>query len=220
MGSEQTAWLDGQMAKSSATWQILGEQVLMARAHLPAPLVLQTITFRAYAALLAKEAIAPSTLTAEERAILSQPNIPYNLDAWDGYPAARETVFESVKALDKNLVVLSGDTHNSWASDLTDAAGRVVGAEFNVTSVSSPGFEEVFPDENPELIAEVLRQVIDTLRYAEAKSRGFVVLTVTPSETLAEYRYVSTVKARSYTASIGTTLKTLPGDGNRRVVPA
>jgi alkaline phosphatase D len=220
MGGEQMAWLNAQLAKSNAPWQILGQQVLMARTNIPAPLVLQTIGFSAYLALVAKAEIVPFTLTAAERELLRQPAIPYNLDAWDGYQAEREAVFESAKALDKNLVVLSGDTHNAWASDLTDAAGSAVGVEFGGPSVSSPGFEEAFPGEDPDLVAAAMRRFIKTLQYAEAKSRGFIVLTVTPSETRAEYRFVSTVKARNYTASIGTVLKTLPGVANRKIVSA
>lgn len=163
MGAEQTTWLRSQMSASSATWQVLGQQVLMARMNIPAPLVLQQISFGAYTALAAKARTAPATLTPAEQQILAQPAIPYNLDAWDGYQAARETVLGMAKALDKNLVVLAGDTHNAWASDLRDLGGKAVGVEFGVPSVSSPGFEEVFPNESPALVAGGLEQIIDPL---------------------------------------------------------
>ncbi len=220
MGAEQTSWLQGQMAKSKATWQILGQQVLMARMDIPAPLVLQSITFSAYMGLVAKAQTAPASMTAAELQILNQPAIPYNLDAWDGYPAARETVLGMAKTLDKNLVVLAGDTHNAWASDLADMNGHAVGVEFGVTSVTSPGFEEVFPNENPAAVSTGLEQAIGPLQYAQTQSRGFVVIVVTPAETRAEYRYVSTVKAKSYTASVGKVLKTLPGPGKRKIIAA
>ncbi|MGK9867791.1 alkaline phosphatase D family protein, partial [Salmonella enterica subsp. enterica] len=90
----------------------------------------------------------------------AQPAIPYNLDAWDGYAVARETVLGTARALDKNLVVLSGDTHNAWASDLADYAGRAVGVEFATPGVTSPGFEEYFPSENPLAVAAGLTQII------------------------------------------------------------
>ncbi|MEN3292413.1 MAG: alkaline phosphatase, partial [Burkholderiales bacterium] len=67
-------------------------------------------------------------------------------------------------------------------------------------------------------VAAALQRFMKGLQYAEAKSRGFIVLTVMPSETRAEYRFVSTVKARNYTTSLGAVLKTLPGIGNRRIV--
>lgn len=219
LGMEQTNWLQAQMSKSTATWQILGQQVLMARMNIPAPLVLQTISFSNYTALATKAQSAPATLTAAEQQVLAQPAIPYNLDAWDGYQAARETVLGMARTLDKNLVVLAGDTHNAWASDLVDMNAQAVGVEFGVSSVTSPGFEEVFPNENPSTVAVGLEQIVGPLVYAETRSRGFMVITATPSETRAEYRYVSTVKSKTYTASIGKTLRTLPGVGNRKIVP-
>jgi alkaline phosphatase D len=218
MGTEQTSWLQGQLAKSSATWQILGQQVLMARMNIPAPLVLQSINFSDYTALLGKAQQAPASLTATEKQILAQPAIPYNLDAWDGYAVARETVFGTVKALNKNLIALAGDTHNTWASDLTDMNGVAVGVEFGVTSVTSPGFEEVFPKEDPAKVAGGLEQIIGPLVYAETKNRGFMIVTATQADARAEWRYVSTVKSKIYTMVPGKTLKTLPGAANRKLL--
>ncbi|NHZ32088.1 alkaline phosphatase D family protein [Massilia rubra] len=220
MGLEQTTWLKGQLTKSSATWQMLGQQVLMARMNLPAPLVLGAIGFGAYVALLAKAKSAPASLSAAEQQILAQPSVPYNLDAWDGYQAARETVLATAKALNKNLVVLAGDTHNAWASDLADMNGQAVGVEFGVSSVTSPGFEEIFKNEDPALVAAGLEQIIGPLVYAETKSRGFMVVTVTPLDARAEYRFVSTVKSTSYTVVPGKVLKTLPGAANRKLIAA
>ena len=218
MGSAQTAWLQQQMSSSKATWQVLGQQVLMARMNIPAPLVLGAVSFSAYTALLAKAQRTPAELTVAEQQILAQPAIPYNLDAWDGYQAARETVLGMAKALDKNLVVLAGDTHNAWASDLQDRNGQAVGVELGVASVTSPGFEAVFPGEDPRAVAAGLVQVIGPLQYAETGSRGFMILVVTPSETRAEYRYVSTVKSRTYSALPGKVLRTLPGAGKRTIL--
>ena len=218
MGAEQTSWLQSQMGKSSATWQILGQQVLMARMNIPAPLVLQSISFGDYTALLGKAQSAPASLTVTEKAILAQPAIPYNLDAWDGYAAARETVLGTARVLDKNLITLAGDTHNSWASDLADMNGNAVGVEFGVTSVTSPGFEEIFANENPLKLAAGLEQIIGPLVYAETKNRGFMIVTATPTEARAEWRYVSTVKSKTYSMVAGKTLKTLPGAANRKLL--
>jgi alkaline phosphatase D len=219
MGIEQTTWLQSQMSKSSATWQILGQQILMARMNIPAPLVLGQITFSDYTNLLGKAQVAPTTLTDKEKLILAQPAIPYNLDAWDGYVAARETVFGTAKALNKNLITLAGDTHNSWASDLADMNGNAIGVEFGAPSVTSPGFEEIFPKEDPTKVAGGLEQIIGPLVYAETKNRGFMIVTATPTETRSEWRYVSTVKSKNYTMLAGKTLKVLPGASNRKLLP-
>ncbi len=226
MGSTQTTWLQQQMAASTATWQVLGQQVLMARMNIPAPILLETlspgtgVSVSQYAAIAGKAATAPATLTATEKAILAQPAIPYNLDAWDGYQAARETVLGMARGLDKNLVVLAGDTHNGWASDLLDASQRQVGVEFATSSVTSPGFEEYLPGENPATLAASLTQLIGPLQYCDTARRGYMVLTATATECRAEWTYVNTVTSRSYTAVTDKALKVLPGAANRKIVAA
>ncbi|WP_436784606.1 alkaline phosphatase D family protein, partial [Streptomyces sp. URMC 126] len=44
MGATQTQWLGQQMAASQATWQVLGQQVLMGRMELPAPLLMDILS--------------------------------------------------------------------------------------------------------------------------------------------------------------------------------
>jgi alkaline phosphatase D len=185
-GAEQTAWLQNQMARSSATWQMLGQQVLMGRMNVPAPILFQQITVSGYAALAQKSQTAPQTLTPQELTILQAPSIPYNLDAWDGYAAARETVLGTARELSKNLVVLAGDTHNAWANDLADLQGNAVGVEFATTSVSSPGFEAIFPNENPIAFARGLEALIGPLVYADTSRRGFLLITATATECRAD----------------------------------
>jgi alkaline phosphatase D len=220
MGTAQMNWLTTRMASTTGVWTLLGQQVLMGRMNIPAPLVLGQVSFTAYSTMLYKAQVAPSTLTAQEQAILAQPAIPYNLDAWDGYAVAREALLGTARALNKNLVVLAGDTHNAWASDLADYAGRQVGVEFATPGVTSPGLETYFPTENPVQVAAGLEQIIAPLVYAETSNRGFMVITATATECRSEWYFVSTIKSRDYTATIGKRLRTLPGAGNRTVVPA
>lgn len=254
LGAEQTIWLQSQLAASTATWQVLGQQVLMGKMYLPSPLLTPTpqkpavsftqygviaAAFLSYQTLSAKLAadgapVTPANLlaagmTADQlaivndpanQAIMAAPSIPYNLDAWDGYAVARETVFGMARLLDKNLLVLSGDTHNGWANDLLDKDGNPVGVEFAGSSVSSPGLEEYLPDVKPaELTAGVL-QLVPTLAYVNTWQRGYLTLTVTPTAAQADWHYVSTVKAASYTSTLEKSLKTLPGTGNRKIVRA
>jgi alkaline phosphatase D len=223
MGATQTAWLQQQMARSSATWQVLGQQVLMGRMNIPAPILVETITPGAgvsvsqYAALVGKARSAPATLTATERAILAQPSIPYNLDAWDGYQVARETVLGTARALQKNLVVLSGDTHNAWANELNDRAGNPVGVEFATTSVTSPGFEAYLPNENPAVLAGALQQLIAPLKYCDTSRRGYMVLTATPEACQADWVYVNTIDSHAFVASTDKSLKVMAGTAGRIV---
>lgn len=220
LGAEQTAWLQTQMGASTARWQVLGQQILMGRMDIPAPIATQQIGFSAYSALLVKAQTDPTGLTAEEQAILAQPSIPYNLDAWDGYYVARETVLGTALAADKNLVVLAGDTHNAWANDLKDMNGNQVGVEFATSSVSSPGLEAYLPDEDPNAVAAGLVQLIDPLAFANTEHRGYMTLSVTPTEATAHWHFVNTVISPAYTtlAYKEKALKVLPGAGNRRIV--
>lgn len=226
LGTTQTSWLQQQLAASTATWQVLGQQVLMGRMNIPAPILFEAnnpgtgVSVSAYAAIVAKAQLAPATLTATERAILAQPAIPYNLDAWDGYAVARETVLATARQLNKNLVVLAGDTHNAWASDLQDMAGNQVGVEFATSSVTSPGFEEYLPKENPAVLAGALTQLIGPLEYCDTSRRGFMLLTASAAECRADWVYVSSVFERSYTLTAGAAMKVLPGAGQRKLLKA
>merc|ERR1711941_17641 len=93
-------------------------------------------------------ALGDPTVTDAELARVSSV-APYNLDAWDGYYVARELLIAAATVYDRNLVVLAGDTHNAWASNLypADSSGVIqrdasVGVEFATQSISSPGLEE------------------------------------------------------------------------------
>jgi alkaline phosphatase D len=223
IGVEQRTWLQQQLGASTATWQVLGQQVLMGRMNLPAPILAEVnspgsgVTVSQYVTIAGKAQTDPSALTPAEQAVLAQPAIPYNLDAWDGYAAAREAVLASARTLDKNLVVLSGDTHNAWASDLQDASGNSIGVEFATPAVSSPGLETLLTGEEPSGLAASLTQLIGPLRYCDTSRRGFMLLTATATECRADWVYVNTVSSRTYFAVTDKSLSVLPGVGNRRI---
>ena len=245
LGTAQTDWLQAGLAESDATWQVLGQQVLMAPVQLPLPVLIGmlqaagqlgsaplpeglAVTPAQYIALAQAD---PASLTPEQRLILSLPCLPYNLDSWDGYWAAREAVLASARATDSNLVVLAGDTHNAWASDLRTLDGSAVGVELATASVSSPGFEEYLAGAGtPQELSQLVRMLSNlntlpaanrwagSLKYADTSQRGYMVVTYTQSEVRADWHYVATVKAEQYTASLGHSMMSLPGEANRRLV--
>ena len=111
-------------------------------------------------------------------------------------------VAASVRArlLNKNLVVLAGDTHNGWASNLKDMNGNEVGVEFATASVSSPGLEEYLnvPEEAVAQAEQAITLLADDLQYANINQRGYMLVTFTATEARADWRYVDTVKSREY----------------------
>jgi len=156
----------------------------------------------------------------------TNPQIPYNLDAWDGYATNREAIYTAAKTQGKRLVTLSGDSHNGWFTTLTNAAGEKVGVEFAGSSVTSPGFEAyglaglatsldgtaLIPQLGAGIVGKGLG-LINDLNYVDTVQRGYMQLTVSATEIKGEFVYVSTIKSRTYTTAIGKTI-TVPATGD------
>lgn len=220
LGAQQMAWLERQIAGSQAAWQILGQQVLMARMEYPTAVALGELSCAQYAALQRQARREPAGLTPQQQALLAAPTLPCYMDSWDGYQHEREKVFAMMARHDKNLVVLAGDTHNAWASDLLDRAQRQIGVEFATASVSSPGLECRYPDQDPAHIARMMEQLIAPLYYAQTGKRGYLIITATADAVRADWRFVNTVQSRQFSAATERSLRTVAGLGNRRIVEA
>ena len=231
LGLAQLDWLQTQLATSTATWQVLGQQILMGRMLLPAEMLtaLQNPGATDLTAMLTelvtiklRQQAGDPTLTPAEIARI-ETLIPYNLDAWDGYAYEREVVLGTARTLNKNLIVLAGDTHNAWANNLTTQAGDAVGVEFATASVSSPGLESYLGLSEAQIPAaeQAITTLVDGLQYLNANQRGYLLVTFTAEEARADWRYVSTVKAADYSMDTARarSLRTLPGAGNRTLVP-
>jgi alkaline phosphatase D len=216
LGQAQLDWLSARMAASACTWQVLGQQVLMMRMAIPLS-VATAITVETLTAYVVAQSTPEAARSDSQRALMAQDKAPYNMDAWDGYPAARDAVLNLARDQRKNLISLAGDTHNAWAGNLTDVSGQRVGVEFATASVSSPGFERALPLIANDLLSDAFRRMVDDLRYAETSKRGYAVLTLTPAEARCEYVEVSTVLSRNYSVKTAATLRTLPGIGNLEV---
>ena len=225
LGVEQLTWLQGQMATSQATWQVLGQQVLMARMESPASVLsklngdsrdpnaqaqgLAAIT--SYLTAKGKKA-AGYPLSAEETTLLDtslNPKLGYNLDAWDGYIAAREAVLMSAYQLNKKLISLAGDTHTAWHSDLTlkgranpALANLKVGEEFATPGVSSGGFEEYLPAFTPSQVKTLFESIVDDLRWMDPSKRGYLQMTFTANEARGEWIFVNQVLSRTYSSAV------------------
>ena len=226
LGAEQLAWLQGKLSTSTGKYQVLGQQVLIGRMEIPAELLSGLsnpgpalfVQLQELATIKARAIAGDPTVTPEELARLSSP-LPYNLDAWDGYPAEREAVFGAARLADQNLVVLAGDTHNAWANNLKDFTGTSVGVEFATASVSSPGLEGVL-DLNALTAPpaeQVLQLLIDGLQYTNVLDRGFMTVTFTHEEALAEWTYVDNILSPEYSVVDSRTrrLRMRPGSGGR-----
>ncbi|XOV80549.1 MAG: alkaline phosphatase D family protein [Aestuariibacter sp.] len=221
LGTEQAQWLLSGLATSTATWQVLGQQVLMGRMLLPAAIATQQLSISQFAELATLAQLAArlqagdptltqaeidfvltnqAQLTPEVLALLQLPNIPYNLDAWDGYAYERELILGTAKQLGKNLVVVAGDTHNGWANNLRDINGDIVGVEFATPSVSSPGLKEVLGVSDAEVTATEagVVQLVEDLQYFNIAERGFMMLEFTAEKVRTTWLYANTISSTDY----------------------
>ena len=217
LGAEQQAWLEAGLQASTATWQLLGSQVWMGRMHLPVS-VLDDFSEDAISAFLSAQSTPEAQRSDAQRSLVNQPRATFKNDTWDGYPAAREAVLGAARRNDRNLVVLAGDSHNAWASDLKDANGVAVGVEFATTSVTSAGLELEFARIGRQFLADAFVQMVPDLRYAETSNRGYLVVTLTPAQARCDYVFVDSVLQNDLNSRIGRSLGMLPGAANRRVV--
>ncbi|MCR2832432.1 alkaline phosphatase D family protein [Parerythrobacter lacustris] len=189
MGAEQESWLaEGFKASRGAgkKWQVLLQQVVMASLK-GAPEIAEGMT-AAVPDYLRKRIMAG--------ALNARVGLPFNMDAWDGYPAARERLLRAAQEADANLVVLAGDSHNAWASELSNA-NTGAGVEFAGHSVSSPGFESYLSWIKPQDLAAQTVRANPQLKWAETASRGYMAVELSPARVTSEYRFLQGVRNRS-----------------------
>ncbi len=195
LGAQQEAWLAGALKASVAArkpWQVVAQQIVMGELMMgdavTAGMPVETpdwLKQRLVAAVQAGHA-----------------GVPLNMDAWDGYPAARARLFKSALNANANLVVLSGDSHNAWAFDL-DYKGTRVGVEMAGTSVTSPGAESSIRWLKADEMARVTVARNSQLKWCDMAQRGYMAVELTPAAATSEWRFMATVRQKG-TALAGT----------------
>jgi alkaline phosphatase D len=189
MGAAQERWLARGLAgsvRSGRKWQVLAQQVVMGGLATPTDL-LDKVGKDAPDYVLRRLAAA----TAASRA-----GLPANMDAWDGYPAARTRLLKAAREANANLVTLTGDTHNAWAFELAHA-GEPAGVEFAGQSVTSPGFEGSLSKVPAADLAASLVRHNQQLRWADTSRRGYMAVELNSARASCEWRFTGAVRGRS-----------------------
>jgi alkaline phosphatase D len=116
-------------------------------------------------------------------------------DGWDGYPAARERILGHIAGHGTaNPVVIGGDIHSFWASELSpQGSRRPVATEFVGSSISSnppshERFAAMLPD-NPHV------------KFFDARPRGYVRCDLTPERLDVAFRALADVRDPATTVS-------------------
>lgn len=175
LGAEQFSWIEDKILNSNAAWTIFGQQVLMTKLKFPD---------------------ISKTLKAEEIPDFLKPylkllglGIPSNLDAWDGYPAARNKLYKLMKNAKKKFISLAGDTHNSWVSELENQSGEKVGIELGAPSVTSPGITDVLNLDQNNFVDSIVK-LNKELQWMNPSNRGYLFLDCTDSKIIASFNFI------------------------------
>ncbi len=129
-------------------------------------------------------------------------------DGWDGYPAARRRLLDSVAARrPANPVVIGGDVHAHWVADLKsdfdDPHAPVVASEFCGTSITSQGPSQKFVEaalaENPHL------------KYGRGDKRGYVRVEIKAKQLSVDLRAMESVQTAD--AACSTLVSYIVEDG-------
>lgn len=216
MGYTQRDWLIGKLQQSTANWNVLGQQILMTKMLVPAELLLALAEITAgnpsEATLSKMNAQITELVTLKIRLQKGDPTLtlqekarvltvaPYNLDAWDGYFAEREILYGTLAQLKKKVVVLAGDTHNAWSSNLYSKDGAFVGVELATSSVSSPGLEKYLdiPLAQLQQFEFAFTTLIDELSYCNLNQRGYLIVQFDETQVQSQWVFVDSIKKPEY----------------------
>ena len=184
LGMEQEKWLARGFANSSAKWNILTQQTLMAQ--------------------------------SSQTAVVQEGDGKFWTDGWDGYPAARQRLFDDIqKHKPANPVVISGDVHTFYAANLkrdfyskASAANPVLATEFCGTSVTSSSRPQERTDQyvaqNPHI------------KYGRSDKRGFMLMDI--SQTRIQTHFLGLDDVAKADSGIATLKSFVVEDGRAGVV--
>lgn len=199
MGPQQRDWLKRELSASKAKgrpWQVLGNQVVVAR--VAGPDVSRTLTEAQIQGMMSQ--IPEAYREQFEQALfLFSMGLPFNLDAWDGYPAGRERLYGAFAEAGVQPIVLSGDSHAFWVNELKDASGARRAIEFGTSAVSSPSIGDAiggFP------LGAALMQANEEVVFCDQSAKGFIVLTLTAERAEAALMQVSTIFAKPFEVTV------------------
>ena len=132
-----------------------------------------------------------------------------NPDQWDGYQASRNRLFD---VLDRerigNLVVLTGDVHQSWGMDLPrdpfsgydrETGAGSYGVDFVTTAVSSPS-SLLRRLETETAVGDAVREQLGAnphMKFGEGFHRGYCLLDIGRERVRNDWFFVPTVEEKT-----------------------
>jgi alkaline phosphatase D len=171
LGTDQWAWLNNELATSTAPWRIIGNERMVGEFSLSG---------------------LPAFIPYGDGPVADS-------SAWDGYSAERDLLLTTFSTLGlHNNILLSGDIHMSFACDLAPSTAAYdpqtgagsVAVEFLPTSISRGNFDEAgFGGFLATLAQNAMALANPHHVYEELESHGYGILDIRPDRAVAEYWY-------------------------------
>jgi alkaline phosphatase D len=187
LGAAQERWFAETLVDSkqrNQPWQIVAQQIVMGDQFMA----------QGMSRLLPASASEGTRQWLAGCEHLAALNIPWNLDSWGGYPAARARFLNACTAHANNAVVLAGDTHNCWLNNLP-SGNRMAAVEFGGGSVSSPGLERTISAAGDGEREAAMRAGNIALAWCDIGRRGYASLRFTRTACEAEWRAFDDVRS-------------------------
>ena len=185
LGFDQEIWLMRNLGSSKATWNVLAQQIMVMPWNLRQTGVL-SVQF------------GPDFPGKDEAlaAIASVENF-LNVDAWDGYEASRDRLFQVLDAARPgNPVVLTGDIHSSWGAELLKDFGDPANSDVLAAEFVCSGISSTFAGADPRPTDFIVRAGIPDnphIKFFDGRYRGYALCDVTAGRWRTEFRGVGSV---------------------------
>jgi alkaline phosphatase D len=201
LSARQWAWLEGEFSGETGRWTLLASQVVVAPIHLLA----------AGGALLRPLGAVGGGLIV-------------NSGQWDGYPRERDRLLGLLARRRGGALVLSGDLHSSWVSQLSadDGRGAPVATEFTVPAVSAPTFARALAPKvrgARSVLERAIHRANPHVAWVDTASHGYVVLDVTADRVEGQWWHVDRVGKRTEAERLAATWLVGRGDPRPRPGP-
>ena len=179
------------------TWNLYAQQVLLATLKLPTipDYIIDALPdYQSYYKTVIKE------------------DLPYNLDAWDGYPAERKRFLNTVRSISNKNIFIAGDTHNCWANNIYKGE-NFIGAELGTPSVTSPGASENFNGLIPNNLLENSMLIKNkNLKWTNLVDRGYLTIDFTKDIATAEFIAIDNILSKNYKTKVLKRIEIFPGE--------
>jgi alkaline phosphatase D len=164
LGTTQLKWFENTLQSSRATWKVIGNQVI-------------------FSDVFIKDIY---------------PKLERNLDSWDGFPSEKKKLVDFIRANKiQDIIITSGDTHASWAFEAAVDITKnyePFAVEFGVTSISSGNLDERKSADTVKIMEQALLKRNPHIKYNNHRDHGYLLLTLYPTQTKAEWYFMETLK--------------------------